>query len=64
MTTPNLKGIIFGVILIVSGLPMIFWGFTIFNDEGVNFWLHFGLTDLFFGIGILAMITFWNKKKK
>ena len=64
MTTPNLKGMIFGIILIVSGLPMIFWGFTIFNDEGVNFWLQFGLTDLIFGIGILCMIAFWNKKKK
>lgn len=64
MTAPNLKGMIFGIILIVSGLPMIFWGFTKFHDEGINFWLQFGLTDLFFGIGILVMITFWNKKKK
>jgi len=41
---------------------MVFWGFTTFADEGFNFWLQFGLTDLFFGIGILFMIKFWNKK--
>jgi len=58
----NRKGMIFGIILIITGLPMVFWGFTIFADEGFNFWLQFGLTDLFFGIGILFMIKFWNKK--
>jgi len=59
----NLKGVIFGIILIVSGLPMVFWGLTTFADEGFNFWLQFGLTDLTFGIGILVMIKFWNKRK-
>ena len=58
----NSKGIIFGIILIVSGLPMVLWGFTTFVDEGFNFWLQFGLTDLSFGIGILFMVKFWNKK--
>jgi hypothetical protein len=62
MTALNLKGLIFGIILIVSGLPMVFWGFTTFNDEGFNFWLQIGLTDLFFGIGVLFLIKFWNKK--
>ena len=58
----NLKGVVFGIILIVSGLPMVFWGFTTFADEGFNFWLQFGLTDLSFGIGILVMMKFWNRK--
>ena len=53
---------IFGLILIISGLPMVIWGFTTFADEGFNYWLQFGLTDIFFGIGILVMIKFWNKK--
>ena len=62
MTALNLKGLIFGIILIVSGLPMVIWGFTTFDDEGFNFWLQIGLTDLFFGIGIIFLIKFWNKK--
>ncbi|EGG42125.1 Hypothetical protein Nlim_0994 [Candidatus Nitrosarchaeum limnium SFB1] len=56
------KGMIFGLILIISGLPMVIWGFTTFTDEGFNYWLQFGLTDLFFGIGILVMIKFWNRR--
>lgn len=55
------KGMIFGLILIFSGLPMIIFGFTTFADEGFNYWLQFGLTDLFFGIGILVMIKFSNR---
>jgi hypothetical protein len=62
MIISSLQGTIVGVILIVSGLPMVFWGFTTFNDEGFNFWLQFGLADLFFGIGILFLIKFWNKR--
>ena len=63
MTNSNLKGIIVGIILIISGLPMIFWGLGTSHDEDFNFWLQFGLTDLFFGIGILVLVKFWNKKK-
>ena len=58
----NSKGMVFGLILLISGLAMVFWGFTTFADEGFNFWLQFGLTDLSFGIGILFMVKFWNKK--
>ena len=54
------KGMIFGLILIISGLPMVIWGFTV-ADEGFGYWLQFGLTDLCFGIGILIMIKFWNR---
>jgi hypothetical protein len=58
----NLKGLVFGIILVISGLPMIFWGLTTFAEDGFNLWLQFGLADLSFGIGILFLIKFWNKK--
>jgi len=35
MTTPNLKGIIFGTILIVSGLPMILGVYLVSRKETV-----------------------------